>query len=145
MISSLWDYDSIRYECKCPSSDDIEVETLDHLLRCPDPVHIKWQRTLRVAVRKECEARKTDEVLIDIFDKALGHWFDNTPFPTHAFSPVYQPLLNSQKNIGWKLLFYGRFLIEWQKMQLRSLNLRNIEPKRRNSGSSWLRAIIHII
>jgi hypothetical protein len=52
------------------------------------------------------------EILLD----GLQHWFHDTHFQKYTYPDHYHPLIDQLEQLGWQLLFLGRFGTLWSDL-----------------------------
>jgi hypothetical protein len=110
-------YRGCRRPCPACGSAD---ETRDHVIRCVGPSRSDWHREFWAAIEKFHVEHRTAPILIYVFHTVMEEWL-------HAegdvvASPILYPLedrqlITQQNAIGWRQIFYGRFSVEWARIQ----------------------------
>ena len=71
-------------------------------------------------------------------------WLDLTPFDSSGIPTLYQPLLDSQNEIGWYNVFLGRMSTQWSLLQTRFLPSFDDVPTTLR-GEWWTKQIASVI
>jgi hypothetical protein len=128
------------YSAKCPSCE-CEMEDRDHFLRCPGR---HWKGDLFDALRKYLDRNKTRPALDDILNECLRSWLSGQEICLTGYPVLYNRLIRNQFVIGWKQLFFGRFVKEWAELQDDHLaKIRNGD--RKLTGRIWVTGVITLI
>jgi len=97
----------------CPSCNQ-HPETVEHFLTCPHPARQQVWTELHEALHKH----QIQNSVSNIFHETLAYrLYQGHQAPTslhlhhlpHDLAQLYQ----SQERLGWKQLYYGRFVIQW--------------------------------
>jgi hypothetical protein len=102
-----------HHSAKCPSCDHT-VEDRDHFLRCPGR---NWQGDFFPALRQYLDRHKTRPILDDLLNECLRAWLRGQENRLSGYPQLYHRLIRNQFVIGWKQLFFGRFVKEWAELQ----------------------------
>jgi hypothetical protein len=93
-------------------------EDRDHVMQCADPTKGKWQQSFISSIQKryaEMKNKRNADNLI--LTDGLAHWFNDKHLEAAECSPPFHQLSRQQNEIGWRQLFNGRFVSEWQWLQ----------------------------
>ena len=130
----LWGFRSCEKCARC----NHPVETVDHLLQCPDPDAIKtWDSSvdkLDVHLRKS----GTQPYLRTLIIRRLKAWKRQQPWRLTGVPIEYRRLQDDQDAIGWKIFLFGFVAKDWGALQQTHYSHLNS----RRSGAKWIRDLI---
>jgi hypothetical protein len=125
----------------CPRCQT-HLESIDHLLQCPDPARIEWAvSTLRQLTSVSLNRSEHHDIILDIFVSGLEHWMAGTCLSPDDYPPAFHDLIHSQASIGWNQLLRGRVSILWATHIDEFLSTK---PTRHpsSSGQLWVKSMI---
>ena len=99
----------------CPACETYEDH--DHLLSCTHPSRHSLQRKLMTELRTHLDWNRYDPILCDILVEGVSSVLHSQPFDLAKFPSRYQPLCQSQSNLGWSNLLRGFCSIHWRQLQ----------------------------
>jgi hypothetical protein len=135
-------YNPALYSSRCPSCE-CPVEDFNHAFRCPE--RRQWQSLLRQDLLRFLHHTNTNPILIDLLINGLNHWLRNTEAPPTSPSSRYNSLVESQTDIGWDQLIFGRWSSLWTTHQDTYLQRQHYALTPKNHGTGWTTKIITII
>ena len=122
----------------CPACKQTD-ETQFHHFQCKHPDLSHQRKLLLQNLRALCDKLKSDPTIRDTLLYGLDNLFGftNNP-PPHLVPEVY----DSQSEIGWIQIMYGRFVLQWSRSQDRYYHT---HPHKRQTGQAWTIAMCRTI
>ncbi len=121
-----------------------EDEDRDHVMRCADTTKAKLRQHFISSVQKRCTEMKTREMLTTILTDGLTQWFNDKELAPTDYPPLFRLLIQQQNELGWRQLFNGRFVSEWQRLQNQHLRTNGIQEITL-TGQSWTTSMIVLL
>jgi hypothetical protein len=117
-----------------------EIETRDHLLRCPGTA--EWRVTFMQNLRRKCEQLTTAPGLGQLLLHGIQAWTSGLEqVSDEGYGGKYAELIRSQNSIGWRHIFNGRWSIHWANIQGRFMGDNGCNGSS-SIGNKWNVAVI---
>jgi exonuclease III len=127
----------------CPTCFEPQEDT-HHLFICHHITRATWRTTFIDRLYDHLDHTKTKPNLAHMLAQTFVKIFDTNQDPSTTFTYPYSYLKQSQTAIGWDQMLYGRFSIEWKRLQLRFLKSTGIQHPHAKADK-WQRDLIIFI
>jgi len=96
----------------CPTCHH-HPETPTHLLRCNGQARVNLWRKLKTQLTIFCTKHNLDPHWYQLWWLGLLHPNGTPEHGIELYLPEFHPIFQSQHQIGWKQLYYGRIMKQW--------------------------------